>query len=77
MVAGLNLEMQLMDVVTPYLYGELDTEIYMKVPDTLKIPDPKANHNVYNIKLQRSMYGLKHSDRMWYNRLSDFLLKRG
>jgi hypothetical protein len=33
MVAGLNLEMQLMDVVTAYLYGELDTEIYMKVPD--------------------------------------------
>jgi hypothetical protein len=33
MVAGLNLEMQLMDVVAAYLYGELDTEIYMKVPD--------------------------------------------
>ena len=24
---------QLMDVVTAYLYGDLDTEIYMKVPE--------------------------------------------
>jgi hypothetical protein len=28
-----RLSMQLMDVVTTYLYGSLDYEIYMKVPD--------------------------------------------
>jgi hypothetical protein len=77
MVAGLNLQMQLMDVVTAYLYGSLDMEIYMKVPDGLKIPDPKANRNIYSVKLQRALYGLKQSGRMWYNRLSEFLLKRG
>ena len=30
-----------------------------------------------SIKLQRSLYGLKQSGRMWYNRLSDYLLKEG
>ena len=39
MVANLNLKMQLMDVVTAYLYGSLDLEISMKVPKGLKIPD--------------------------------------
>ena len=29
------------------------------------------------IKLQRALYELKQSGRMWYNRLSEFLLKRG
>ena len=67
------LSMQLMDVVTAYLYGSLDSDIYMKVPDGISIPNPKANRNMYCIKLQKSLYGLKQSNRMWYNRLTEFL----
>jgi hypothetical protein len=77
LVASLNLKMQMMDVVTAYLYGSLDLEIYMKVPDGLRVPDAKSNRNMYNVKLQRALYGLKQSGRMWYNRLSEFLLKKG
>ena len=32
LVVSKKLSMQLMDIVTAYLYGNLDTEIYMKVP---------------------------------------------
>jgi hypothetical protein len=46
-----RLSMQLMDVVTTYLYGSLDSDIYMKVPDGIRIPDNKANRNMYCIKL--------------------------
>jgi hypothetical protein len=77
LAAGLNLKMQMMDVVTAYLYGSLDSEIYMKVPDGLRVPDAKSNRNMYSVKLQRALYGLKQSGRMWYNRLSEFLLKKG
>jgi hypothetical protein len=35
------------------------------------------SRNMYSIKLQRSLYGLKQSGRMWYNRLSEYLLKEG
>ena len=49
----------------------------MKVPEGLKIPHPKQNRNMYSVKLQRSLYGLKQSGRMWYNRLSDFLMMKG
>ena len=31
----------------------------------------------YSIRLQRSLYGLKQSGLMWYNRLSEYLLKKG
>ena len=49
----------------------------MKVLDRLKIPDSKINHNMYSVKLQRALYGLKQSGRMWYNQLGDFRLKKG
>ena len=65
-----------MDVVTPYLYGSLDAKIYMKVPKGITIPKP-AQRNMHSVKLQRSLYDLKQSERMWYNRFSDFLEKKG
>jgi hypothetical protein len=54
-----RLSMQLMDVVTAYLYGSLDSDIYMKVPDGIPIPNENANRNMYCVKLKRSLYGLK------------------
>jgi hypothetical protein len=70
-----RLSMQLMDVVTAYLYGSLDSDIYMKVPDGISIPNGSANRKMYSVKLKRSLYGLKQSGRMWYNRLSTFCRK--
>lgn len=32
-----KVDMCLLDVVTAYLYGELDNEIYMKVPDGFNV----------------------------------------
>ena len=73
-----RLEMRLMDVVTAYLYGSLENEIYMKVPDGFKVPKiHNEPREMYSIKLNKSLYGLKQSGRMWYNRLSTFLIKEG
>jgi hypothetical protein len=66
-----------MDVVTGYFYGSLDSDIYMKVPDGISIPNMNTNRNVYCVKLSKSLYGLKQSGRMWYNRLKEFLLNKG
>ena len=71
-----QLGMHLMDVVTAYLYGSLDNEIYMKIPEGFKSCNLKSRE-MYSIKLQRSLYGLKQSGRMWYNRLSEYLINEG
>ena len=44
--------MRLMDVVTTYLYGSIDTNVYMKIPEEFKLPE------VMNSK-PRSMYSIK------------------
>jgi hypothetical protein len=66
-----------MDVVTAYLYGSLDSDIYMKVPNGIPVPNMHANRNMYCVQLVKSLYGLKQSERMWYNRLKEFLLNKG
>jgi hypothetical protein len=65
-----------MDVMTAYLYGLLDSNIYMKVPNGISVPNMKANRNMYCVKLVKSLYGLKQSGRMWYDRLKEFLLNK-
>ena len=74
-----GLDMHLMNVITTYLYGFMDNDIYMKIPEGFKLletncPKPRS---MYLIKLQQSLYGLKQSECMWYNRLSEYLLKEG
>ena len=56
-----KLEMRLMDVFTAYLYGTLDNDIYMKIPEGFKMPEAYKSKpkQLFSIKLQRSLYGLK------------------
>ena len=58
-----------MDVVTSYLYESLNSDIYMKIPERFKMPKALRTkpHEMYSIKLQRSLYGLKQFGGEWYN----------
>ena len=62
-----------MDVVTAFLNGNLEEEIYMKQPDG--IIEPGKEHLV--CKLERSLYGLKQSPRCWNKALKEYLLSIG
>jgi hypothetical protein len=66
-----------MDVVIAYLYESLDLDIYIKVPDGISVLNMNANCNMYYVKLVKSLYDLKQSERLWYNRLKEFLLNKG
>ena len=69
--------MRHMDVITTYLYGSIDNDIYMNIFKGFKLLEANNTkpRNMCSIKLQRSLYGLKQSRRMWYNRLNKYLLK--
>jgi hypothetical protein len=66
-----------MNIVIAYLYESLDSDIYMKVHDEISVPNKNIGRNMYCVKLNKSLYGLKQSGRMWYNRLKELLLNKG
>nr|GEX38549.1 putative ribonuclease H-like domain-containing protein [Tanacetum cinerariifolium] len=49
-----------MDVVSAYLYGSLESDTYMKIPEGFKMPEALSGkpQDMYSVKLQRSLYGL-------------------
>jgi hypothetical protein len=72
-----HLSLQLMDVVTTYLYRTLDSDIYIKVRDGISVLNVHTNRNMYCVKLVKSLYGLKQLGKIWYNQLNEFLLNKG
>ena len=61
-----DLELLQFDVRTAFLYGELEEEIFMEMPDGQEQEGKVC-------KLVKSLYGLKQSPRCWNKRFSQFL----
>ena len=49
-----GLDMHLMNVIIVYLYGSMDNDIYMKIPEGFKLPEANCTkpRSMYSIKLQ-------------------------
>ncbi len=65
-----NWEIEQMDVKTAFLYGEIDEEVYVEMPDGYCKEGSVC-------KLTKALYGLKRAPRIWYNTLSTFLESLG
>lgn len=72
LVAANNWEVYQMDVNNAFLHGELEEEVYMKIP-------PGFRHKYPNkvCRLRKSLYRLKQAPRCWFKKLSDALLRFG
>jgi transposase InsO family protein len=69
LVAYHDLELHQMDVVSAYLNGDIDVEIYMKQPQGFIEPGKED----FVCRLQKTLYGLKQSGRAWYSKMDDCL----
>lgn len=66
-------ELKQIDVSNAFLHGKLDERIV--VIQLIRFEDSKYPNHVCLI--QKSLYGLKQSSRMWYRRLREFLFQIG
>ncbi len=71
LVAARDLECEQMDVVTAFLNGDLDEDIYMEIPQELKTT--KNSDQV--CKLRKAVYGLKQAPRQWYAKIHEYLVR--
>ena len=59
-----------MDVTTPFLYGDLEEEIYMQHPEAF---EEKGKENLV-CRLKKSLHGLKQDPRKWYKKFESFMV---
>jgi len=68
-VSAFDFEVEKMDVKITFLHGDLEEEIYVKQPKGFVVKGKKE----LVCKLKKSMYGLKQSPRMWYQKFDTFI----
>jgi hypothetical protein len=69
--AANNWPIEQMDIISAYLAGVLDEDIYMAAPDGLGLPDSAT------VKVIKALYGLKQSGRVWYKKIQALLKTLG
>jgi len=69
--AANNWPIEQMDVISAYLAGVLDEDIYMTPPEGLGLPED------FTVQVIKALYGLKQSGRIWYKRIRDLLKSLG
>src|SRR5579859_3593957 len=69
-----GLEIHQMDVVTAFLAGELEEEIYMEQPEGFKVGSKEDD---LMCRLRKSLYGLKQAPRVWNQWIRHFLKSIG
>nr|GFA60692.1 zinc finger, CCHC-type [Tanacetum cinerariifolium] len=61
------------DVITAFLNGDFDEEIYMKQPEGFVMPGRESKL----CKLKKSLYGLKQAPKQWHQKFNDVVLSNG
>ena len=69
--------MHMQDIVTAYLYGDMDAEVYMQVPSGMDNEGKSKTMSRPGMRILKSLYGLKQAGRCWFLKLKNHLERIG
>lgn len=75
-----DLELETVDISTAFLNGDIDAEIYMKIPEGLEVdgePLPGEDPKRWVVRLLKGLYGIKQGPRIWSLKLHSVLTSIG
>eukprot|EP00957_Ditylum_brightwellii_P134685 10267752-Ditylum_brightwellii.AAC.1 len=64
---------EIVDVETAFLYGDMDVEMYMKVPEGLEHIEPTIDRRETSMVLEKSLYGTVQAARQWWKKFMSVL----
>ncbi|MBW0516785.1 hypothetical protein O181_056500 [Austropuccinia psidii MF-1] len=68
-----NFDLHQMDVKTAFLHGNLDEDLFIRLPEGYR----SLWSGPVCLKLKKSLYGLKQSPRNWYLKIKEFFVSAG
>jgi len=78
--AAKDMELESVDVSTAFLNGEINTKLYMRIPEGLKVegkPGPGEDPKQWVLRLLKGLYGIKQGPRIWALKLHSVLTAIG
>ena len=72
LAASLDFDLRHLDIKTAFLNGELETDLYLKPPPGIHVPNPNSV-----LRLHKALYGLKQAGHCWHKVANDALLEFG
>eukprot|EP00977_Amphora_coffeiformis_P025732 scaffold21722_cov122-Amphora_coffeaeformis.AAC.1 len=64
---------EIVDVETAFLYGDMDVEMYMKIPEGLEHIEPTIDRRETSMVLEKSLYGTVQAARQWWKKFMSVL----
>ena len=78
--AAEDMELESVDISTAFLNREINTELYMRIPEELKVegePEPGEDPKRWVLRLLKGLYGIKQGPRIWALKLHSVLTTIG
>src|SRR6267154_6432174 len=75
-----DLELEAVDISTAFLNGEIDKEVFMRIPDGFEVEgEPRKGEDPKHwvVRLLKGLYGIKQGPCLWALKLHSVLMKLG
>lgn len=72
-----DMELESVDISTAFLNGEMEEEVYMRIPEGVEVDAGTEEKGEWVVRLLKAIYGLKQAGRMWSKKLHSVLSSLG